>query len=219
MTYLRDITQTPNDGVAIVDSPGGLRAIREANCAAVIWRRAPMVKFQHWIDSLEEGRLPHTRMVLPSDMVCEALVNVTRNFGLPDRPERDMLVEDASALAAIFADVMNVSYLRVRLDVIKTNACRKFHIDAVKARLICTYRGTGTQLGVSRNGNNPDEVSTVPTGSPVILRGTAWPETPITGLMHRSPPIEGTDETRLVLVIDPIADIEGVDVPPHHSIH
>ncbi|MEM9762584.1 MAG: DUF1826 domain-containing protein, partial [Pseudomonadota bacterium] len=41
---------------------------------------------------------------------------------------------------------------------------------------------------------------------PIILRGTQWPETPRSGLLHRSPPIEGTGEARLILVIDPIFD-------------
>lgn len=45
---------------------------------------------------------------------------------------------------------------------------------------------------------------TVPTGSPIILRGTRWPETPVSRLLHRSPPIVGTGETRLVLVLDPV---------------
>ncbi len=219
MPYLLDATQTINGGIAMADSPGGLRKIKCANCAAVVWRRAPMPSFQNWIDSLEEERLPRTRFVAPSNMVCDALLNVACSFGLPDRPERDMLFGDAAALAAIFADVMNVPYLRLRMEVVKTNACRNFHIDAVTARLICTYRGKGTQFGVSRNGDNPDDVSTVPTGSPIILRGTAWPESPVTGLVHRSPPIEGTDVARLVLVLDPIADIEGVDETPRHSIN
>jgi len=31
---------------------------------------------------------------------------------------------------------------------------------------------------------------------------------PVWGLLHRSPPIEGTGETRLVLVLDPVIDPE-----------
>lgn len=54
----------------------------------------------------------------------------------------------------------------------------------------------------------PEHVHTVPTGAPVILRGTLWPETPEANLRHRSPPIEGSGETRLLLVIDPIHDPE-----------
>jgi hypothetical protein len=44
----------------------------------------------------------------------------------------------------------------------------------------------------------------VATGAPILLRGTLWPGDPPSGLMHRSPPIEGTGETRLVLVLDPV---------------
>ena len=117
-----------------------------------------------------------------------------------------MLIEDASALASIFANVMDSAYVRLRFDVVDTNACRKFHIDAVKARLVCTYRGTGTQYGLSENGHDPAQILTVPTGAPIILRGTRWPETPVSGVLHRSPPIAGTGETRLLLVLDPIDD-------------
>ncbi|ESQ13779.1 MAG: hypothetical protein N838_33160, partial [Thiohalocapsa sp. PB-PSB1] len=45
---------------------------------------------------------------------------------------------------------------------------------------------------------------TVPTGAPILLRGTLWPEQPKSGLLHRSPPIEGSGETRLLLVLDPM---------------
>lgn len=96
----------------------------------------------------------------------------------------------------------------LRLDVVTRNACRRFHIDAVTARLVCTYRGTGTRYGVSTGGGEPRRVFTVPTGSPIVLRGMRWPETPLSGLLHRSPPIEGTGETRLVL--DPLDDPEDV---------
>lgn len=116
------------------------------------------------------------------------------------------MIEDTAALAAIFASVMDSTYLRLRFDVVNTNACRKFHVDAVTARLVCTYRGTGTQYGISENGEDPDQIMTAPTGSPIILRGSRWPETPLSGLLHRSPPIAGTGATRLLLVLDSIED-------------
>jgi hypothetical protein len=93
-------------------------------------------------------------------------------------------------------------------DAVTTNACRRFHIDAVTARLVCTYRGTGTQYGIGADGAEPRRVFTVPTGAPILLRGTLWPERPHSGLLHCSPPIEGTGETRLVLVLDPVDDPE-----------
>ena len=117
-----------------------------------------------------------------------------------------MLVNDVAALAEVLREIMPTSHLQMRFDVVTTNACRKFHIDAVTARLVCTYRGTGTQYGISTDGAEPQKIFTVPTGAPILLRGTLWPEPPRSGLLHRSPPIEGTGETRLVLVLDPIID-------------
>ena len=124
-------------------------------------------------------------------------------------PDASIVVLWCSAnLTDLFADLMQARYLRLRLQAVKNDACRKFHIDAVTARLICTYRGVGTQYGISRDGNDPAQVFTAPTGSPVVLRGTLWPPERHTGLLHRSPPIEGTNETRLVLVLDPVFDLE-----------
>ena len=148
------------------------------------------------------------RFVLRPDAVRSALSGLVEPSAPPGCEERSKLVEDIAALAGMFADVMAAPYLRLRLEVITTNACRKFHMDAVTARLVCTYRGTGTQYGISTNGGDPHRVLTVPTGSPILLRGNLWPETPRSGLLHRSPPIEGTEETRLVLVLDPIFDPE-----------
>ncbi|SEU10436.1 DUF1826 domain-containing protein [Paracoccus homiensis] len=189
-----------------VSGPDGLAAIHQSGTAAALWKRTPLSGFQAWIDALPPEQLPRARIILRPEAVCDALIEITRACGTPDCPERNMLIEDASALAAIFADVMDCDYLQLRLDVIQTDACRKFHVDAVTARLICTYRGTGTQYGVSATGDDPGTVMTVPTGSPIVLRGTGWPENPPAGLLHRSPPIAGTGETRLLLVLDPVDD-------------
>ena len=126
---------------------------------------------------------------------------------MPAAEQLDVLVDDVAALADVFAAIMGVQYLRLRLDVVNDNACCKFHIDAVTARLVCTYRGTGTQYGISTDGQEPKRVFTVPAGCPIILRGTLWPDPPQSGLLHRSPPIEGTGETRLLLVLDPVSKI------------
>ena len=99
---------------------------------------------------------------------------------------------------------MECQFVRIRLDVVHDDACRKFHIDSLTARLVCTYRGPGTQYGISTDGNQPSRVFSVPTGAPFLLRGTQWPDPPVSGLMHRSPLIEGTGMTRFVLVIDPV---------------
>lgn len=195
-------------GVGIADAPEDLAVIRKPGCAAAIWRRQPIPGFQEWIDALDPEHLPTVRTVLRPDMVREAVRHVCDIAELPHTSERYWLEADIAGLAERFADIMGAPYLRLRLDRVTTNACRKFHIDAVLARLICTYRGSGTQYGISTDGAEPTRVFQVATGAPMMLRGTLWPETPKSGLLHRSPPIAGTGETRLVLVLDPVFDLE-----------
>ncbi|MBO9448119.1 DUF1826 domain-containing protein [Ruegeria sp. R14_0] len=217
MTLVREIVKDAAIGVGVAETPEGLSSIHNPGCAAAIWRRDPLPSFQSWIDSLDPQQLPKARVILRPEAVRNAVVELCEASGTPSGPERDRLVDDVAALATVFADLMQSKWLRLRLDVVVTNACRRFHIDAVTSRLVCTYRGTGTQYGISTDGSDPNRVFTVPTGSPVVLRGTLWPENPKSGLLHRSPPIEGTGETRLLLVLDPVADPENE--PDHMFAH
>ncbi|MEO0402769.1 MAG: DUF1826 domain-containing protein [Pseudomonadota bacterium] len=195
-------------GVGIADTPDDLSVIHKPGCAAAIWRRQPPVGFRNWINGLDPQQLPRARLLLHPDTVPEAIAQWCDSSNLDHSEERNWLEADVAELAKQFTALMDAPYLRLRMDVINTNACRKFHIDAIHARLICTYSGTGTQYGISTNGDEPTRVFTVPTGAPMILRGTLWPADPPAGLLHRSPPIAGTGETRLVLVIDPLWSID-----------
>ena len=208
MSVVRDIVKEAAVGVGIADTPEGLSAIHHPGCAAAIWRRQPVSGVQSWIDGLFPDVLPRARVILRPEAVRDAAAEICKASGTPAAPQRDHLVDDIAALADIFAGLMRARWLRLRLDAVTTNACRKFHIDAVTARLVCTYRGTGTQYRIGADGAEPRRIFTVPTGAPILLRGTLWPERPHSGLLHRSPPIEGTGETRLVLVLDPVDDPE-----------
>ncbi len=216
MSPLRDIVTEAGIGVGVADTPERLSAIHHPGCAVAIWRRKPLPEFQSWIDGLDAEVLPRARVILRSETVRDVVFQSCETCGTPDCTERARLIDDVAALADIFARLMQSRYLQLRFDVVTTNACRKFHIDAVTARLVCTYRGTGTQYGISTDGAEPRRIFTVPTGAPVLLRGKLWPEQPRSGLLHRSPPIEGTGETRLVLVLDPVEDPEEMR---HSTVH
>jgi len=153
------------------------------------------------------AQLPRARVILRPDAARAFVQEACDSAGTPPGPERERLIDDIAALADIFAGVTGAPWLRLRLDVVTGNACRRFHIDRVTARLVCTYRGTGTQYGFS-DGDEPADIHTVPTSAPFVMRGTLWPPRPDPGLLHRSPPIEGTGETRLMLALDPIHDPE-----------
>lgn len=204
MNFVRKPVKDKVTGVSFADDAAALRTFVQPSCAALIWRRRTPPEMQSWLDRLDPEAMPRGRVILPPSAARTTVGHLCYISGLAEGPETAWLQDDIASLADIFCELMNAKFLRLRLDVVTTNACRKFHTDAVTARLVCTYRGTGTQYGTSTDGSDPKRVFTVQTGAPVLLRGTLWPERPSSGLMHRSPPIEGTSETRLVLVLDPV---------------
>lgn len=212
------VNSVPVNSVAGID---GLGEICDDDTPAVIWNRQLPEGFQSWIAALAPETLPSARLALEPGEVRAAVGEICDAAGTPVCAERDWLVNDVARLAETFARVMAVRDLLLRFDVVTNDACRKFHIDAVNARLICAYRGPGTQYGVLKGGEAPEHVFPehvfpehvfdVPTGAPVILRGTLWPGKPRTMLRHRSPPIAGSGTTRLVVVMDEFR--EGRDGP------
>ena len=206
MYMTRQISGKAIPAVSIVDVPEAMADIHRPDIAGVMWHREPVSGFQTWIDHLPTEQLPSARMILEPVKVREAIDATLDGCEMPASPNRTLLTEDIAALSDIFAGIMQTPYLRLRLDVVTGNSCRRFHTDAVRARMICTYRGAGTQYGVGQDAADPEHPQDVPTGSPLLLRGSLWPETPRSGLLHRSPPIEGTGETRLLLVLDPVIE-------------
>lgn len=196
-------------GVSVVRDARGLGSFLDSACAAAIWERTVPEEAIDWLSQLDTGVLPNARVVLRAEAVRETVQHLCEIAGMQKGPHRDWLADDIAALAQRFAELMKTPYLRVRLQAVSTNACRKFHLDAITGRLVCTYRGTGTQYGTSVQGGDPADIFTTPTGAPILLRGSLWGAEPSTGLLHRSPPIEGTGETRLVLVLDPVSDLDA----------
>ena len=195
--------------VHMVEDPSQLTVFSEKNYPAVIWSRQILPDFQSWIDQIDPTLLPNSRKVVHKSVIQETLEDVFNNARMPQSDQLDWLLKDITQLGEVFSNLMQVDFLRLRLDVVSTNSCRKFHVDSVTGRLICTYRGEGTQYGISRDENEPVDIFSVPTGSPVLLSGLLSSKENGLELLHRSPPIEGTGVKRFVLVFDPIIDPEN----------
>ncbi|MGR3469141.1 MAG: DUF1826 domain-containing protein [Shimia sp.] len=203
--------QTPvaaGDIVARVTDIDGFARILEPQCGAVVLARAMPKDVAAWWAALPPDALPTGRIVLPVEAVPATITHLCDIAEVPVGPERTWLEDDVAQLAEAFAAVTDASHLRLRLQAVTTNACRKFHLDALTVRLVCTYRGRGTQFGTVQGDADPEQITECATGQPILLRGTDLPTEPDAHLRHRSPPIEGTGETRLVLVLDPIFDFE-----------
>ncbi|MDG6077709.1 DUF1826 domain-containing protein [Erythrobacter litoralis] len=110
------------------------------------------------------------------------------------------IAQDIRSLASRFADLTGSASIRIRLEQIVTNSCRKVHVDYTDLRLITTYAGPGTQVAI---GNDPKAQSLydIPTGHVGLFKGRRYAEGH-EPCYHRSPPVGDTGEKRLVLVID-----------------
>lgn len=191
------------DPVQIVESSEALSVITAPGVEAAIWNR----KRPDWVTS-ELAALPFEH--LETVRICAELPQVETSVssafasweGLPERTA-DWLAKDVAALAECLADILTVTRVLLRLEVVRDDACRKFHKDWVRARMICTYVGPGTEYGsFTADADQHGRQFVVPTGAPILLRGKNWPSGEHDSVLHRSPAIKEAKLSRLVIVID-----------------
>ncbi len=187
--------------VAAGERPEILSRIREPGVAAAIWRRAEDPAFAEWVEAIPPGRLPRLRTETPPEAAAAALGAALAAAETPEGEHAARMVAECAALARRFAEIMGAKRLRLRLDVVEDDGCRRFHLDNVPARLLMTLRGRGTEYGALPEAGDPDPVFRLPALAAAIFRGARWPGPEATGLVHRSPPIRA-GETRLLLVVD-----------------
>ncbi|MEM7689454.1 MAG: DUF1826 domain-containing protein [Pseudomonadota bacterium] len=184
------------------ESPQILAAIRKPDCNLAVWERATSPA----LGALVKAPREDVRFEARLSGLATRLENELDQAGYAASTERAALIADIVDLAQRYGAIMEESILSVRLAVVTTDSCRKFHADYVKARLITTYVGTGTQwidgedaACVARD-EPPQRIQTLKAGDVGLFKGKMWTQSPA---IHRSPPIADTGETRLMLVLDP----------------
>ena len=202
---------TAEDRVIWAESVDKLDQLSDTGTDGVIWRRTMPEVATHWLDDLPADRLPLGRLALKPEQVSAGIQSLFARAGNDQTPGSDWMAKDAAQFAAIVHRLSAKPWLRLRLEPVSDNACSKFHIDHVDARLICTYRGPGTELTTEDQGQSPAHILTVPTGMPILFKGRTWPGAGPLLLRHRSPPIAGTDTTRLLLVMEGLSDQDRLE--------
>lgn len=183
--------------------PGVLHAIRDPDCNLAIWQRAGLGDFA----ALTAGAPQDLRFVSDIAGLPKTLARELRHNGFAgDAALHRALIADAALLADLFCAALELSTFELRLEVVRTDSCRKFHADYVTARLITTYVGEGTdwvdQSDAARlaAGDEPRRVHRLATFDVGLFKGKLATENPA---IHRSPPIAHTGAIRLLLVLNP----------------
>jgi len=190
-------TAAPTRPVAYGDDITGLKAVSDPGCALAIWDRALPPSLAGLVAALDLADVDDIDALLPAADATVAAAVLLGAAGYEGKTAA-ALAHEIAALADALAAVTIAKRLRLRLEVVDTDACRRFHADLVTIRLLVTLRGPGTQWIDTAA---PDVVEQLPAGAVGLFKGRRLMDEPT--VLHRSPPIAGTGVHRLMLVIDP----------------
>ncbi len=180
-----------------------LNEATEPTCSLAIWQRRVPFSAVRIRDSLTAN----VRARLAVVQIARQLPGILAGQGGVTPDAAGPLVEDVAMLAQVFAATLDIDEVELRLELVETDSCRKFHADYVRARLITTYVGAGTQWLTTSDaervaaGEQPVWIQSLAAGHVGIFRGRLGPGE---AAIHRSPPIAGTGERRLLLVLNPV---------------
>ena len=194
------------------DSQPILSKLHEPDVTLAVWHRSLPCRLADWLDSLPREQLPEAQFTGPAACVAQRAATVCDLVGLPDSAERRALVNDIAALAQAFARLARSQDIDLRLEAVDHDSCWRFHRDHVGLRLNTTYRGPGTQwlppehapraLKAQRRYRGP--LNEMPRFAVGLFKGVE--RAGADAVVHRSPPVVGTGQTRLFLCLNEVRD-------------
>lgn len=138
---------------------------------------------------------------------------------LPDAPGKKEFIEDVSLLTDMFACLFDLKEVGLRLSVLSSAMCPRFHVDKIPCRLVSTYIGAGSEWlhdahvvrdKLGRGGHIKDynsglheqgRINQLNVGDVAVMKGDEWPTSLGRGVVHRSPSASAEDK-RLFLSLD-----------------
>lgn len=180
----------------------------------VTWQRPVNPAWQTFVRQFadEAGELERFITLCDGDSAGEVLPGWACKL-----PGVDAWIRDVNELMEMYRCLFEPDRIGLRIHVLKGTMCPRFHVDRVPVRLLCTYRGIGTEwlaeTEVKRLETDgplpeqdvpPDRIRRLDTGAVALLKGEAWVGNEGRGLVHRSPPPDR--EPRLVLGLDWLVD-------------
>ncbi len=193
-----------DSSVIEVSALDGLTAIHHPSCTLALCPRSMPKTLAPWLDALPEDDLPDGRLLLRVGDAPAALADIFLDMSLPDDGPAQALRHDIVNQIERFAAIAGSTEVDMRLQCIRHDACKKFHRDHARLRLICCYRGPTTewvpaghgQEALDRQQAYAGPLNHFPRFAVALFKGHEQ------GVVHRSPPIAGTGNIRLFLCLN-----------------
>ena len=208
---------------AIESDANALPQIYNQDTNIVIWQRDLEQTLTSAVNTLiSANALKPIELAVSPDDAFDQLIKALK----PEDNNRDeikALCEDITLLVEMFCCLFDLKRAGLRLKILDKPMCPRFHVDKIPCRLVTTYQGVATQwlnhsdverskLGTGNLGK-PDEesglikslnnINQLTEGDVALLKGEYWDENEGAGLVHRSPPLAGTNSApRLLLTLD-----------------
>jgi hypothetical protein len=118
-----------------------LLAIQQAKVSLASWQRRLPEPLSAWLDALPDERLPQLGAQGRHEELAHAIHGALAPLRQTHPAPTELLCQDILRQVALFCTVAQAPSLRLRLERIDHDGCRKWHQDWTSLRLLCTYRG------------------------------------------------------------------------------
>jgi len=199
-----------------VDSLDALNGIHFPESSLVVWDRPVLPDIGLELDNVGADAFPDARVRFYAGKARDELAALISAQGFDAVSVFPGWLADMTRLADVFFDLAGCRPVTARLETLARTGCPRFHVDHSYLRLVCTYRGPGTEWlddaqvdRVAQAGGAPNEAivrfgkpSRMPTFAVGLMKGSRYPGCADTGLVHRSPALGPGDPARVLFCLD-----------------
>ncbi|QNU65087.1 DUF1826 domain-containing protein [Halomonas titanicae] len=144
------------------------------------------------------------------------IADLRRHIPAPDAASP--LIEDMATIAEAIAFLFDTQTVGIRLRLLTSAMCPRFHCDNLPVRMVITYFGPGSEWlpehAINREGlgaphpersdiaTDTSAIQRLSPGDIALIKGSGWVGCEERGLVHRSPALENGSK-RLLMTIEP----------------